>query len=413
MSNIELSRPQFEFVNSDKKYSAFVAGYGSGKTFVGCQKTCIHFCKFPKINSGYFAPTYTDVRDIFYPSIEEVAYLNGFDVSIKVGNKEVEFYRGKTYYGTCMCRSMNNPSSIVGFKIGHALVDELDVLPMNKADIAWRKIVARMRYNVSGLRNSIDVTTTPEGFKFTYNKFVANKTESYGVIHASTKTNKANLPEDYYNSLLETYPTAVQDAYLEGLFVNMTSGSVYGAFNRQVNSSDETMQDKEPISIGQDFNVCNMTSCIFVKRENGYHAVDQLTGIYDTPALIRTLKEKYPERHITIYPDASGKNRHSSNASESDLSLLRAAGFSVKVNSRNPFVKDRVLSVNKAFEAEKVYINIKKCKTIAEAIEKQAYDDNGEPDKKTGFDHPADAFGYFIAYEMPVMKPAFITNIRV
>jgi hypothetical protein len=28
----------------------------------------------PKINQGYFAPTYPQIRDIFYPTIEEVAF---------------------------------------------------------------------------------------------------------------------------------------------------------------------------------------------------------------------------------------------------------------------------------------------------------------------------------------------------
>ncbi|MEA1186269.1 hypothetical protein U9C94_22760, partial [Escherichia coli] len=37
---------------------------------------------------------------------------------------------------------------------------------------SWRKIIARMRYKIGGLRNGIDVTTTPEGFKFVYEQFV-------------------------------------------------------------------------------------------------------------------------------------------------------------------------------------------------------------------------------------------------
>jgi hypothetical protein len=67
---------------------------------------------------------------------------------------------------------MEKPGSIVGFKIGNAMVDELDVMVAAKAQQAWRKIIARMRYKVDGLRNGIDVTTTPEGFKFVYQQFV-------------------------------------------------------------------------------------------------------------------------------------------------------------------------------------------------------------------------------------------------
>lgn len=108
----------------------------------------------------------------FLPTVEEVAHDWGLKVKIVESNKEVHFYSGRQYRGTTICRSMEKPDTIVGFKIGNALVDELDVLKADKARQAWRKIIARMRYKVDGLRNGIDVTTTPEGFKFVYNQFV-------------------------------------------------------------------------------------------------------------------------------------------------------------------------------------------------------------------------------------------------
>jgi hypothetical protein len=42
---------------------------------------------------------------------------------------------------------------------------------------------------------------------------------------------------------------------------------------------------------------------------------------------------------------------------------------------------------------------------MASNFEQQAYDKNGEPDKKSGFDHQNDASGYPIAYEFPVIRP--------
>ena len=41
-------------------------------------------------------------------------------------------------------------------------------------------------------------------------------------------------------------------------------------------------KEREPLFVGQDFNVGAMASTVYVKRINGWHAVDQLTGIYDT-----------------------------------------------------------------------------------------------------------------------------------
>lgn len=185
-----LNIPQARFLAMEHKFKAYVAGFGSGKTWVGCGGICKGMWEHPKINQGYFAPTYPQIRDIFYPTIEEVAFDWGLSVKINEGNKEVHFYEGRRFRGTTICRSMEKPGSIVGFKIGNAMVDELDVMAAAKAQQAWRKIIARMRYKVDGLRNGIDVTTTPEGFKFVYQQFVKAVREKpelsalYGLISA-------------------------------------------------------------------------------------------------------------------------------------------------------------------------------------------------------------------------------------
>lgn len=240
-----LNVPQARFLSMPHKFKAYIAGFGSGKTWVGCGGICKGIWEHPGINQGYFAPTYPQIRDIFYPTVEEVAADWGLNVKINEGNKEVHFYYGRQYRGTTICRSMEKPQTIVGFKIGNALVDELDILPKEKARTAWRKIIARMRYKIDGLRNGIDVTTTPEGFKFVYEQFVKavrEKTELaslYGLVQASTFDNEKNLPADYIPSLLESYPPELIKAYLLGRFTNLTSGTVYHQFDRKLNNYED------------------------------------------------------------------------------------------------------------------------------------------------------------------------------
>jgi hypothetical protein len=413
----QANRPQGQFLALPNKYRAFVAGYGSGKTWVGCQAECINYWQFPKVNQGYFAPTYSTIRDIFYPTIEEVAFSMGLNVDVKQGNHEVHFYSGRQFRGTTICRSLDHPQSIVGFKIGHASIDELDTLPILKAEDCWRKIIARMRYNLTGLKNGIDVMTTPEGFRFCHKLFVQSVQgnpelqTNYGMIQASTYDNEANLPADYIPSLKEIYPEELIEAYINGQFVNLTSGTVYRNYDRVRCNSNETMQPAEPLFIGQDFNVQKMASAVFVQRPDGYHAVAELKDVFDTPDVIKIMKERYVGHRIIIYPDASGNSRKSVDASKSDIALLTQAGFSVRVNPRNPAIKDRVLATNKAFETGKIKVNAKACPTIARCLEQQAYDVNGEPDKSTGLDHMNDAFSYFPAYEFPVVKP--ISRLKV
>lgn len=372
-----------------------------------------------RINSGYFAPSYPHIRDIFYPTIEEVSALFNISVKIRQSTHEVHYFRGGRQIGTTICRSLDNPGRIIGFKIGDAMIDEFDTLPLEKAMLAWRKIQARMRYKVDGVINRIDVTTTPEGFLATHKLFVEDPTSkpelrgNYGIVHASTYDNAANLPADYIQSLVETYPEELIQAYLMGQFVNLRSGTVYRNYNRERNNSTETIRDKETLLIGMDFNVQHMAASVFVTRSNGWHCVSELKDVYDTPDMARIIKERWKDKghRVIIYPDASGGSRKSSDASITDLTILQQHGLEVRAHRSNPAVKDRINAVNKQFQVSNLWVNAKECPTTASCLEKQAYDTNGEPDKTSGFDHQNDSFGYPIAYEFPINRPIFYTGI--
>jgi hypothetical protein len=421
----KLNRPQARFLALEAKYRAFVAGFGSGKTWVGGAGLCQHAWEWPKINSGYFAPSYPQIRDIFYPTIEEVAFDWGMSVDIHQGNHEVSLYAGGQYRSTILCRSMEKPGEIVGFKIGKALIDELDVMKAEKAATAWRKIMGRMRYKVDGLRNGIDVTTTPEGFKFVYQQFVKALRDKpqlaalYKMVQASTYENAKNLPEDYIPSLRESYPPQLIAAYLRGEFTNLTSGSVYPNFDRVLNHTPETIKEGETLHVGMDFNVLNMTAVVNAIRGGLPLTLAELTKVRDTPTMARMIRERFRDKGhaVVIYPDASGKNTSSKNASESDLTILRQAGFTIVVEDDNPAVKDRVNAVNAMIlndRGERRWkINTDACPDTTEAFEQQAYDKNGEPDKKTGHDHPPDAQGYFLVKRYPILRPvAHVSPLR-
>ena len=409
---VSLNSPQTDFIALPHKFRAFVAGYGGGKTWVGSTAMGLRYYSHPRINQAYYAPTYPHIRDIFYPTIEEVAHTLELRVDVMESNKEVHFYSGRRYRGTTICRSMERPASIIGYKVGHSMVDELDTLPAAKAKTAWRKIIARMRW--AGATNGVDVTTTPEGFRETHRLFVSevaqkpDLAESYGMIQASTRDNEANLPDGYIKSLTDTYPAELIDAYIDGKFCNLTTGTVYNKYNRERCNSKETIQPGEPLFIGMDFNVGKMAATVYVQRSSGWHAVAELNDILDTPAMAQRIKQNWRDtvspHRIVIYPDASGNSTSSKNASISDLSILRGFGYEIRVKSTNPGVRDRILATNKRFEIGGLWVNSFLCPTTARCFEQQAYD-KGEPDKKSGFDHQNDASTYPIAYEFPIIRP--------
>jgi len=410
-----LNVPQAKFLALPNKYRALIAGFGTGKTWAGCAALCQHVWQHPRVNSAYYAPTYPHIRDIFYPTIDEVAVDWGLGIKIKIADHEIDYYRGSKYLSTTICRSMDKPDGIIGYKSGHALVDEFDVLPLEKAIQVHRKV-----YNIPNLKNGVDFVTTPEGFKATYKLFVEDLAknpalaENYGRVHASTYDNRANLPPGYIESLEEAYPDELIKAYLNGQFTNLTSGTVYRSYDKERHRSCETVRPDDVLLCGMDFNIDHMSVSIYVIRDRAYHLVDEIVDGYNTPTTAKMLIDRYPDNKIIIYPDSSGKNRtRLGGVSESDIGILRDEfGLECRYKAQNPRVRDRVNSVNKAFEDGRLFVNDQKAPVSSDCLLQQVYDNNGEPDKKSGKDHQNDATGYPIAYELPIVKPVHGITIK-
>lgn len=406
----QLTPTQRAFATSLEPFPALIGGYGSGKSAAGIARAMALKSHFRDTNVAYYLPTYPLVEDIAFEKFPELCERKGWAYKLRKsgGSPHIEFPGA----GRILFRTMEHPERIVGYDVGHSVVDEIDILDIKKATKAWTKIIARNRSRLKGgARNTVAVVTTPEGFKFVYQRWHKNKKPGYVYWKASTYDNQKNLPEHYIEDLLNTYPANVVQAYLYGEFVNMTAGSVYPMFNRIINFSRETVQKGDALHIGMDFNVMKMAAIVHVMRAGKPHAVKEFVNIFDTPAMIKTIKETYPGYAITIWPDQSAKGRESVNASTSDIALLQQANWTVMTGSQNPRVKDRVLAMNKQFELGNYKVNPDTCPTYTECLEQQAYDDNGEPDKKAGFDHPNDAGGYFIVGKYPIVKPAMTINL--
>lgn len=427
--DIRLNKGQEEFVNAYDEAVALVAGYGSGKTQVALIKMISQMLEYPKADMAYFAPTYQLINDIWYPKVEE--FCNNLGLGFKI-DKARDIIRvsgaGKIY-----CRTMNKPENIIGFEAVSAYLDEFDTLPKKKAHEVWNKAIARCRQKVRlkkkqkkwfkkhyGVRlkmliNQMLVTTTPEGYRATYDLFEKKSTKLEGsrLIRLSTYENAHNLTPGYIKNLENSYSSNLIKAYLRGVFMNLEANAVYESFDRKKNDSGEiTPHENEPIRFGMDFNVRNMAAVGHVVRQGNPVAFTEFIGLDDTPRMIEAIKDKYPDHPITIYPDASGASNKSTDASKSDISLLKEAGFIVKAPNKNPRIKDRVNSMNVAFEGKKdykYYINTSACPKYTESLEQQIYGKDGMPEKDKDLDHPNDASGYYINFDFGVTKP--VTNI--
>lgn len=403
--DLTLTEPQDDFVFSDKQYPLFCGGFGAGKSEALFKRVLLQKLQYPKLNQGYFAPSYDLINLIAFPRLTEL--LTECGLKFKLNKSEKVFHiQG---YGQIICRSMDSPNSIVGFEIADAVIDELDTMAKDKAENAWNKIIARCRQRKNdGKANSAAVGTTPEGFRFCYERWEKKASEKYVLYRAPTYSNPY-LPDSYIEGLRESYPPALLSAYLDGRFVNLSSGGVYPDFDRVLNSSKETIKPREVLHIGMDFNVLKMAAVVFVLRDGKAVAVDELVNVRDTPAMAQLIKDRFPDHTIKIYPDAAGQATSSKNSSESDHIILKKFGFQLVVNGTNPAVKDRINAFNAQIlnsnGVRSLMVNVDLCPNFTEALEQQAYDKHGAPDKSTGHDHVLDAGGYFIVKQFPIIRP--------
>jgi hypothetical protein len=398
---LRLTDPQYELVTSPYRFPAFVGGFGSGKTEALITRSISKKLEYPSCNGAYYLPTFDLVRTIAFPRFCE-----------KLEEMRLKFTLNKTYAtldvkgaGQIIFRTMDNPERIVGYEVADSCVDELDTLKLDDARTVWNKIIGRNRQKKPDkMHNTVAVGTTPEGYRFVYERWkrLGNLEDGYQLIQAPTMSNQRNLPDGYVDSLRATYPSNLLSAYLDGDFVNLASGSVYPKFDRLLNATTATHRPGEVVHIGMDFNVGNMAAVVHVIRNGSPLAVKEFVGLLDTPAMIQAIKGHFPGCMVIVYPDSSGKSRRSSDASISDIALLHKARFNVIVNTNNPAVKDRVMSLNRVIEDRKYQVNGDTCPMFVESLEKQAYNKIGEPDKGSGFDHLNDAAGYFAVQRWPI-----------
>lgn len=433
--NISLTKPQAEFLELQNKvlYALFTGGFGSGKSHVMASSAFLDALHSPQAWVTLYEPVYSHILDIAMPYVARL--LTEHNIAYQQNKDEKVIWTNSDQIGNFRFRSMDNPETIVGYETYTSHVDELDKLEKAKADRVWNMILGRCRQWPKGLpkhfmklneitgqyepRNKVCAYSTPEGFNFTYEVWAKNRQkigtpehrQEYDFIQCRTEDNPF-VSQAYIDNLRAKYPEQLIDAYLNGEWVNLNSGTVYYAYDRNSHHTDEKVKPGETLHIGMDFNVGQMSGTVAVRRNGGqtWHVVDYMTGLLDTPDIIAEIKDRYPKHTIICYPDSSGNSRDTTNASTSDILQLKRAGFKVKARSKNPPVKDRVSVLNNAFAKMKIFINSNVCAELCECLEQQCYDKNNRPDKTQGHDHLNDALGYFAYYNLDMKSQIRLVN---
>lgn len=398
---------QREFVEETSvKIVGYCAGFGAGKTHALAAKTCVLAMDNPNTVGAVFEPTHLMILDVWVRSFDDFLEQHQIHYEFKVSPQPqyiLHLPHGPT---TIICRATETWNRIRGANLSFACVDEIDTSPREVAQKASEMVLARLR---GGPNPQLAVASTPEGYRWMYSTFVENPAEDKRLIKAKT-TDNPHLPPGFVESLYANFPPQLISSYIEGNFANLANTSVYPEFDRDRHWSDVTIAPDDRIYCGVDLNVGNCLIEVLVRRGDTYHFVAEHI-VRDTPAVVEKLRTSYPDHHgrgdVVVIPDAASRQRTTTNAKESDLSILKKGGFSIKEQLSNPAVEDRVNAMNMLLMNNRMFVS-PNCKYLVKSLEQQAYDKTGRPDKGgSGLDdpsHPVDAAGYAISYLAPLRR---------
>ena len=374
------------------------AGYGAGKTRSLASKAVA----LAIANQGFIGivmePTGPLIRDIWQNDFDD--FLEAYDIPYSFRASPLAEYVLHLPGGDTkiLCRSFENWTRCIGINAAWCLADEIDTVPPSIANKAFPKILGRLR---AGNVRQFAAASTPEGFRWMWNTFgteEAKQRPDRRLIKMRTVDNP-HLPQDFIERLKANYDPSLLQAYLNGEFTNLTTGQVYDRFDRAKHViTDIPNVEDEPLRIGVDFNISNMSAVIAVRLGNQLLLIDEVSGAHDTDALAQEIRRRFPDRRIYAYPDASGGNR-SPNASQTDIQIRESYGFTNHSPRSNPPVRDRVAAVQALLENGKGEVRLQvaaNCKRTIECLELQSYTEKGDPDKDAGYDHMNDGLGYLV-----------------
>lgn len=372
-----------------------------------------------------------------YMYVEEPINIGVLGVTIKLLRRTViaDLLRymdlcGMTYYHnsqagyiqsgnvTLTYLQMQNPDDIYAFNFNCALIDELDELDPEKVPAVMKAIQERCRKMMPASRHFprrssfVFFSTTAQGLGGTYHlvrSFDKANNEArgrgepiplpYAIIRAKTEDNPHNDPEQI-KRLRALYTPEEAAAYLDGKFMNLTTGRVWYSFDRSKHVCMRfPVQPTERIYVGQDFNLGINASAEFIVRNGIIYEVGSHHWNDMGDAAIK-LRQLYPTNPITLIPDVSGKE-----IMQGFVEEFNKASIEIFWNSINPSITERVMAGNILFRTGKLLImqddgqhgdmdNAIMCLETHDIDEK-----TGKPRKGVGIkspDHHSDSFSYGI-----------------
>lgn len=412
--SIKLLKHQSMFLSSLTLYNKcryywFIGGYGSGKSFTIGQtmiKLSIDYA-FTNVVIGVGSPTISLMKKTFIMDLEIILKTHG--VKYDFNRQDNIFILNGVQF---VLVSTGYPADIYAYNFNAFLCDELDELSLQYGKDAFTAIDERCRIPFpDGRPPFCAFYSTAQGYKTIYGiiREFQEKGIQYVLIRGKTKDNFYNDPS-YYENRFKLYNENERLAYLEGHFVNLTTGRVYPDFLEETMTVDDfTPEPHETIFVGQDLNDFFNRAVSIVKRDGILYITQDfnITKIGTAPEILRNTFTAQP---ILYFPDCGGQSRTIIDAYLADF---RNLGIQVRMGTVNPNIVERIFIVNKLFKAGLLKV-CKRARDVSLALKTRGFNDLGLPEKGKGEkapDHICDSLEYVI-YRIASSDIDFINFMR-
>lgn len=371
------------------KFLHLSSGFGGGKSYALAMKAIRLSALNKPWPGGLMAPTYRDLKRDIIPIFEDILEGNKIKYHYHKTDNYYQFpwSNGRLYL-------FSGDQKLRGPNLAYFLFNEVTLLSAER----YREGIGRVRIKGASYPQIASVGT-PEGVQnFMYEMFVERPMPNSRIIYGDTRDNLENLDAGYISSMEYSFDKTMLDAYLKGLWINMTGNRFYYSYDPNRNDDNTIVEDRaKQVHCFLDFNVQHMTATLwhYDGTLKGFGEI-VLDNNADTAKMCEALKARgyTPDRTI-IYPDPAGAAR--STKGKPDHEILRINGFhQIRVKSSQPRFRQRQLNTNNLLEKGMVSFNpdtMRSLKKDLQAVEQDpvTLEKNKSNPKLT---HASDGFDY-------------------
>jgi phage terminase large subunit len=376
-----------------------IAGRRFGKTHLAIRELAYH-AKEPRRQVWYVAPSYKMAKQIAFKSLKE--RLTDLNWCKKINETDMTFFLRNG--STIALKGADNYDSLRGVGLDFLVLDEF-------ADIDQEAWYETLRPTLSDKQGKALFIGTPKGIgNWSYELYQRCVDSLDWTSFTYTTEQGGNVPPEEIESARRDLDERTFRQEYQATFETF-SGRIYYAFDRAHNTikGKPTKEDVNEILVGMDFNIDPMSAVIAIRNGNDLIVIDEIRMFSsNTNEMVSELKARYTHSKIIVFPDPASRQRKTSAAGATDLTILQNAGFIVKAPHTHTQIRDRINAVNSRLcdsTGQRHLFITTECKYTIEALERQVYrPGTTQPDKDGGYDHQNDALGYMIDYLFPVRR---------